>query len=90
MMRRKERKTKTFWQTEKFKPLMTNMVKLDFAGCPQLGLRDGIATPVMEQLMQQLVSSIYLYNPKTDYHTFNTRHGRRSTKSGYSWYCRQI
>ena len=43
---------------------MTNMVKLDFAGWPQLGLRDGIATPVMEQLMQQLLSSIYLYNLK--------------------------
>ena len=43
---------------------MTNMVKLGFAGSPQLGLRDGIATPVMEQLMQQLLSSIYLYNLK--------------------------
>ena len=43
---------------------MKNMVKFDFEVWPQLGLLDGISTPVMEQVMQQLVSSIYLYNLK--------------------------
>ena len=32
VMRKKERKITTFWQTEKFKPLMTNMVKFKFEG----------------------------------------------------------